>query len=65
MIRAARAEDAAELVALAPDVMLAGGPRLSGFRVVIPELEKSSVTCITFDGPLGSEVLWSRGASCG
>ena len=48
-----------------PDVMMAGGPRLSGFRVVVAELEKSSVACITFEGPLGSEVLWSRGASCG
>ncbi len=47
------------------DVMLAGGPRLSGFRVVFAQLKKSSVACITFDGPLGTEVLWSRGTSCG
>ena len=48
-----------------PDVMLAGGPRLSGFRVVLAQLKKSSVACIIFGGPLGTELLWSRGTSCG
>ena len=47
-----------------PDVELAGGPRLSGFRVVLVGVQKASVHCIAFSGPTALQVVWSSDKSC-